>query len=51
MQHDHVLKKMNFDLLTLRSGGGEGSAGIITATMLLYFVIQFNLMCSEKVEF
>ena len=33
MQNDHVLKKLNFNLLTPRVGGG-GSAGIIFATML-----------------
>ena len=34
MQYDHVLKKLNFNLLTPRVGGGGGSAGIIFATML-----------------
>ena len=51
MQHDLVLKKLNCDLLTPRVGGGGGggvggSAGKIFATMLLYFVIQFNLICN-----
>ena len=52
MQHDHVLKKLNFDLLT-RSGAsvcvcvcGGGSANKIFATMLLHFVIPFNLICN-----
>ena len=27
MQYDHVLKKLNFDLLSLRSDGGWGAAG------------------------
>ena len=27
MQHDHVLKKLNFDHLTLRSGRGGGGGG------------------------
>ena len=41
MQHDHVLKKLNFDLQTPESGGvggggGGGSAGKIFATMLLH---------------
>ena len=38
MQSDHVLKKLNFDLLTPGSGdGGErGSAGKIFATMVLH---------------
>ena len=37
MQHDHVL--------TVRSGGG-GSAVKMIATMLLYFVILFDLICN-----
>ena len=50
MQHDHVLKKLNFDLLA-RSGAsvcvcGGGSADKIFATMLLHFVIPFNLVCN-----
>ena len=38
MQSDHVLEKLNFDLLTPGSGeGGElGSSGKIFATMLLH---------------
>ena len=28
MQHDHVLKKLNFDLLTPRGGGGGGGLQI-----------------------
>ena len=39
MQHDHVLKKLNFDILTPRvegGGGGGGSADKIFATMLLH---------------
>ena len=42
MQHDHVLKKWNFDLLTPApgsggggGGGGRGSAGIVFGTLLL----------------
>ena len=52
MQHDHVLKKLNFDLLTPSSrvvedvGGGGGAAGKIFATTLLYFLIPFNLICN-----
>ena len=41
MQHDHVLKKLNNDLLTPSPGsggreGGGGSAGKIFATKLLH---------------
>ena len=47
MQHDIVLKKLNFDLLTtrVRKGGGV-PAGKIFATLLLHFVIPINLICS-----
>ena len=47
MQYDHVLKKLNFDLLTPRVGGG-GSEGIIFATMLHVAapVIPLNLICN-----
>ena len=37
MQHEIVLKKLNFDLLTPRVGWGVGVAGKIFATMLLHF--------------
>ena len=43
MQHDIVLKKLDFDLLTPRSEGG-GSTGKIFATILLHFVIPFYLI-------
>ena len=49
MQYDHVLKKLNFNLLTPGVGrGGGGSAGIIFATMLhvVVPVIRFNLICN-----
>ena len=38
MQSDHVLKKLNFDLLTAGSGDGgeQGSAGKIFATIVLH---------------
>ena len=44
MQHDHVLKQLNFDLLTQPPGSGSGgggrgdlpSAGKLFANMLLY---------------
>ena len=40
MQHEIVLKKLNFDFLTPRVGGGGGSAVKIFGTMLLPFVIM-----------
>ena len=48
MQHDHVLKKLNFDLLTPSPGWGRGwvSVGKMFATMLLHFVIPFDLICN-----
>ena len=50
MQHDIVLKKLNFDLLTLSprvvGEGGGGSAGKTFANMLLHFVIPVNLICN-----
>ena len=38
MQHNHDLKKLSFDLLTLRVDGGGGGGGLweIFATMLLH---------------
>ena len=38
MQSDHVLEKLNFDILTQGSGDGDerGSTGKIFATMLLH---------------
>ena len=50
MQYDHVLKKLNFNLLTPKvvCVCGGGSAGIIFATMLHVAVpvITFNLICN-----
>ena len=47
MQHGHVLKKFIFDLFipSARVVGEGGSVGKI-ATMLLHFVIHFNLICN-----
>ena len=50
MQHDHALNRLNFDLLTW-SGACVcvcvgGAADKIFATMLLHFVIPFNLLCN-----
>ena len=36
MQHDHILKILNFDFLTPPPGLGEGSEGKIFATLVLY---------------
>ena len=48
MQRDHVLEKLNFNLLPPRVEGGGGFAGIILATMLhvAALVIPFNLICN-----
>ena len=46
MQHDHVLKQWNLDLLTPSPGSERlGEGGKVFATMLLCFVIPFNLIC------
>ena len=42
MQHDPVLKKLNFDLLTLPPGSRRGSMGKILDTMLMY--VSFSLI-------
>ena len=45
MQHDHVLKKLNFDLLTPSPYGCRGRGDLWAkkfSTMLLHFVIPFN---------
>ena len=42
MQHDHVLKKFNFDLLTASPGWGGGEVGGYHVSA---FVIPFNLIC------
>ena len=48
MQHDQVLKKCNSDLFTPSLGvmGGGGSAGNFFPTMLLHFMIPWNLICN-----
>ena len=45
MQQDHVLNKLNFDLLTPRVGwGGGGSAGKIFATIFcIGDILKFNM--------
>ena len=57
MQHDHVLKKLNFDLLTPTPGSG-GWVGVCEQNICYHaaaFVIPFNLICnmsgSDKVDF
>ena len=45
MQHDHVLKILNFDLWT----PPPGSMNIIFATMFAACVIPFNLICNMPV--
>ena len=48
MQHDHVLKKMNFDLLTPTPGSGSW-VGVLEKNICYHasaFVIPFNLMCN-----
>ena len=51
MQHDHILKKLNFDLLTPSPGSGI-SVGKIFATMLLHswfsLIWYATTPCSEK---
>ena len=46
MQHDHVLKKLNFDLLTPYPGSGRGGRhlGQIFTALLLHFLIPFKLI-------
>ena len=58
MQHDHVLEKLNFDLLTPSPGSGGGGRGLRTKYLLpCCFILWFSLNwyaiwpCSEKVEF
>ena len=53
MQHDIVLKKLNFDLLIPRvsGGGGGGSAGKKIATMLLHFEKPINLIINYHQNF
>ena len=47
MQHHHVLKKFNFDLLIPSQGGW--SAGKIFPTMLLHLLIPFYLICNMTI--
>ena len=50
MQHDHVLKKLNFDLILGGGGGGGGGGGMGICGQNIYnhssaFVIRFYLIC------
>ena len=49
MQHDHVLKKFHFDLLTptAESVVGEGSVGKIFSTMLLHLAMQHDYVLKK----
>ena len=56
MQHDHVLKRLNFDLLIPSPGlGGGGGGGVLRAKYLLpcyhvaACVISFNLICNMTI--
>ena len=53
MQHDHVLKKLNFDLLTPYPGEGGGGGGGVCRQNIFYhvaaFLIPFNLICNITV--
>ena len=51
MQHDHVLKKLDFDLLTTGSGvgGGGGGLGQNICYHIAALVIPFNLICNMTI--
>ena len=53
MQYEHVLKKLNFDLLTLMmcvcGGGGGGGCGQNICSRIAAFVITLNLICNMTV--
>ena len=46
MQHDNVLKKFNFNLLTPRALGGGGVCGGNIYYHVAAFVIPFKLICN-----
>ena len=49
MQQEHVLKKLNFDLLTPSGGSGAGDREICGQNICYHvtaFVIPFNLICN-----
>ena len=53
MQHNHVLKKLTFDLLTQSLGyGGGGGEGALWAKICYHVaasVIPFNLICNMNI--
>ena len=58
MEHDHVLKKLNFDLLYPTQGQGGGGRGGLQQNIyydVAAFMIPYNLMSnitmSHKVKF
>ena len=46
MQHDHVLKKFKFDLLTLSPGSGVGVCEQNICYHVAAFLIPFSLICN-----
>ena len=44
MQQDHVLKKLNFDLLTPSGPVGGGGGGLGACNLVAAFVSLFNLI-------
>ena len=49
MQHDHILKKMNFDLLTPSPGSGGGGGGVggvmgVCGQHICYYVAAFLIL-------
>ena len=51
MQHDHVLKKLNFDPWnpSSRVAGKGGSVGKTFANHVAAFLILFNMMCNMTI--
>ena len=49
MQHDHVLNKLNFNILTLGSGEGSRGVGANICYHVAAFSILFNLLCNMTI--
>ena len=49
MQHDHILKKMYFDLLTPPQGSKVGVLGQNFCSHVAAFIIPFNLICNMTI--